>query len=210
VGLGFDPIAKKLWILDWSHCRLRRVSSYDDTQAGLLVDMVIGQSEKSGASCNGYQQNPSANKLCGMSQIEFDRLETLYVVESGYECHANDRITMYPAEYLRNARGLIPNLSAGRTFVNDNFDQPASCKGNKLTGPFSPVSIAFNSRNQMVVGNDDKYRIPEGRHLKQLWLYRNPLKKNSDANFDRGKRPMLIKNCRLALPGRSISMIRIT
>ncbi len=190
VGLGFDPIAKKLWILDRSHFRLLRVSNYDDYQTGLLVDMVIGQADKSGASCNRGQQNPSANTLCAMSQIEFDRLGNLYVVENGYECHANDRMSMFTAEDLRNARGLFPNLSARKVFVSNTFNQPAACNiYGKLTEPFSPVSIAFNSRNNMVVGNDGYYGVAEERHLKQLWFYRDPLKKNSDGSFVQGQKP---------------------
>lgn len=190
VGLGFDPIARKLWILDRNHYRLLRVSNYDDYQTGLLVDMVIGQSDKSGASCNRGQQAPSANTLCAMSQIEFDRLGNLYVVDNGYECHANDRITVFLAEDLKKARGLFPNLSAKKVFVNDHFDQPATCNiGGKLTEPFSPVSIAFNSRNNMVVGNDGYYGVAEERHLKQLWFYREPLKKNVDGSFIQGQKP---------------------
>ncbi len=190
VGLGFDPIAKKLWILDRSHYRLLRVSNYDDYQTGLLVDMVIGQSDKSGASCNRGQQAPSANMLCAMSQIEFDRLGNLYVVENGYECHANDRITVFQAEDLQKARGLFPNLSAKKVFVANNFSETQMCNiFGKLTEPFSPVSIAFNSRNQMVVGNDGYYGIGEERHLRQLWFYRDPLKKNADGSFVQGQKP---------------------
>lgn len=190
VGLGFDPVGRKLWILDRSNHRLLRVSNYDDYETGLLVDLVIGQTDKSGTACNQGQPYPGANTLCTMSQIEFDRQGNLYVVENAYECHPNDRITMFTAEDLRNAQGLFPNLSARKVFVASQFNQHGGCDVfGKLTEPFSPVSIAFNSRNEMVVGNDGYYGIGEERHWRQLWFYRDPLKRNPDGSFVQGQRP---------------------
>ncbi len=44
--------------------------------------------------------------------------------------------------------------------------------------PVSPVSVAFNSRNEMVVGNDGYYnRSPDKRIWNQLYVYRKPLQK---------------------------------
>lgn len=190
VGLGFDPIQKKLWVLDRSHHRLLRVSNYDNFQNQLYVDMVIGQGEKSGFECNRKQDRPSANTLCAMSQIEFDKFGNLYVVENGYECHANDRITVYMADDLRKATGLFPNLSAKKVFIANNFNEHGGCKVHTfLTEPFSPVSLAFNSKNQMVVGNDGYYANGEERAWKQLWFYRDPLKKNPDGTFVQGQKP---------------------
>ena len=39
------------------------------------------------------------------------------------------------------------------------------------------MSIAFNSRNEMVVGNDGYFSDPQTRNINQLYLYRKPLEK---------------------------------
>ena len=66
------------------------------------------------------------------------------------------------------------------------FDQADICRiddpvyGNS---PFSPVSVAFNSRNEMVIGNDGYNRDPQKRAIRQLYLYRTPLTKNTPDAF---------------------------
>ncbi len=125
-----------------------------------------------------------------MSQIEFDKFGNLYLVENAYECHPNDRITMYTVEDLKNATGLFPDIMAKKVFVANNFNQHGGCNSlGKLTEPFSPVSLAFNSKNNMIVGNDGYYGIPELRQLRQLWFYIDPLKKNTDGSFVQGQKP---------------------
>jgi hypothetical protein len=39
------------------------------------------------------------------------------------------------------------------------------------------VSVAFSSKNEMVIGNDGYYRDGKLRALRQLFLYRKPLEK---------------------------------
>ena len=39
------------------------------------------------------------------------------------------------------------------------------------------MCVAFNSRNEMVVGNDGYYPDPKARNVNQLYLYRKPLEK---------------------------------
>ena len=43
--------------------------------------------------------------------------------------------------------------------------------------PQSPVSVAFNSRHEMVVGNDGYFSSVLTRATNQLYLYRTPLTK---------------------------------
>ncbi|MBM3119699.1 MAG: hypothetical protein FJ006_09185, partial [Chloroflexi bacterium] len=194
-GLAFDKQNKKVWAVDGKNHRLLRISNYNDFNNKLFVDMVIGQRNKAETKCNHDQEEkdgraPTAESLCGPSYIEFDNFSNLYVVENAYECHGNDRITMFAADDIKNATSLFPGLSAKKVFVSQSFTQPRTCDVfNKLEEPFSPVSLAFNSRNQMVVGNDGYYGIHDERHLRQLWFYNDPLKKNDNGTFVQGQKP---------------------
>ena len=168
VAPEFDPRHGKLWIAD-DH-RVLRIANATGIESGdkLLVDLVLGQTTKSNL-CNQGLGGPAANRLCVVRSIRFDRLGNLYVVENDYECHGNNRITMFAAADLDAAQGMFPNLSATRAF------------GGTLTAPgpcvFSPVALAFDSGNRMVVANDggvftQDYRT---RSVRQLFLFPTPL-----------------------------------
>ncbi len=189
VGLAFDKVHKKLWMIDRGH-RLLRIGNYADFPNRLYVDMVIGQPNKTSREVNRGQGNPSAGSFGDISQIRFDQKGNLFVVDNTYECHANARVIAFMAGDLQNARGLLPNLQAKKVFVSNTFTQPAICDPHRqLNQPHSPVAIAFNRRNEMVLGNDGYYSIEEERAWKQLWFYRDPLKKNPDGTFVQGQKP---------------------
>lgn len=182
VSVAFDPLTRKMWIVNGN--RLLRVSNVDDFATGLRVDQVIGQSTKTENKCNRGQALPDATTLCNALQAKFDKAGNLYVVEGNYECHANDRIVVYSAADLAAATGMFPNLAAKKVFdrrFTGNFSMSAQCGISMadVNRPFSPVSIAFNSRNELVVGNDGYYPVPEERAAKQIYLYRNPLTKQA-------------------------------
>ncbi len=197
MGIAFDKNNKKIWISDYKNHRLLRVSNYDGFGNKLYVDMVIGQPDKATVKCNHNQDYgwlapgpPAADSLCDPYQIEFDKLGNLYVVENNYECHGNNRITVFMAEDLASATGLFPNIAARKVFVRGSLTEQARCDI-RLNEPQSPVSIAFNSRNQMIIGNDGYYGYSDSeiRAVKQIWFYSNPLKKNPDGSYVMGQMP---------------------
>lgn len=189
-AIAFDKFNKKIYLVDSPSHRVLRVSNYNVLFDGnsnndkLFVDEVLGQIDKSTTGCNFYQQGVHfassvtgpvrPDSLCKPHQVKFDKLGNLYVVENNYECQGNDRITFFTAEDLKNAQGLFPRLQAKKVFVG-SLTGRGPCAYQTVDQPGSPVAIAFDSKNQMVVGNDGYYGTKEDRHLKQLWLYSDPL-----------------------------------
>jgi len=214
-GLAFDPINQKMWVNDNGNHRLLRISNYDNFNQSLYVDMVIGQPNKTSICCNQAPKNereecewswlasapPRADTLCDPYQIKFDNLGNLYVVENNYECHGNNRIIVFMAEDIRNARGSFPNINAKKVFVRKSLTERPVCASNIINEPYSPVSIAFNSKNEMVIGNDGYYGDSQQRHLKQIWFYKNPLKKKPDDSYIMGQKPDAYVNIPIGATG---------
>ncbi len=185
-GMAFDKVGHKMYFVDAGGTRILRVSNYNDFATGqLLVDLVIGQTDKNNVKCNQGLSSPAANTLCQAYQIKFDNLGNLYVVDNLYECHGNDRITVFTATDLGSASGIFPDLSAKQVLVASDFTHSGPCAYNTVNQPGSPISVAFNSLNQMVVGNDGYYGDPSQRQIKQLWFYASPLTKTTpDASIN--------------------------
>lgn len=189
-AVAFDPIQKAIYIADGRTHRVMRVKNYRDPNR-LVVDMVIGQPDKNHTKCNNTHEMPwtappntsRANSLCLPAAIQFDKLGNLYVIENSYECHGNNRITVFIADDLRRAQGLFPNLSAQKVFNTNDFTSVGLCAYDTVGKPGSPVSVAFNSRNQMVIGNDGYYGDKKNRHLRQLWIYTDPINKQTPDGY---------------------------
>ena len=186
-AMAFDALQQKMYIVDSAGTRILRVSNYNQFQSPdkLLVDMVIGQTNKTGLDCNQGLSSPNAGTLCTATQIKFDTLGNLFVIDNAYECHGNRRIVVFEADDLNNASTLFPNLQASKVFNEPDFTQTINCAYWTVDQPGSPVSMAFNSQNQMVVGNDGYYGELSERHLKQLWFYDDPLNRQTpDASIE--------------------------
>jgi hypothetical protein len=113
-----------------------------------------------------------------VNDVRFDRAGNLFVVDNTYELHANGRIVAFLAADLKAIEGMFPNVRAKKVYVASGFDEPVGRR--KLPpgpGPHSPVCVAFNSRDEMVVGNDGYFPDPKARTVNQLYLYRKPLQK---------------------------------
>lgn len=180
-GIAIDNAAHKLWLASGN--RVLRVSDYRDPAQPLYVDMVLGQVDKTDL-CNRGLSAPTARTLCNATRIKLDRAGNLYVVENTYECHPNDRITVFPAAGLAAATGMFPDLAATTVFnrrMTQDFAMPAQCGVGPADAdrPFSPINVAFNSRNELVIGNDGYYPLPDQRAWQQLYLYRTPLTKQT-------------------------------
>jgi hypothetical protein len=184
-AMAFDPIHPAMYIVDAGGTRIFRVKNYSQFANKLFVDMVIGQTNKTEVRCNQGLASPNASTLCAVSQIKFDKLGNLFVVDNSYECQGNHRIVVYESSSLDSTTTLFPGLAATRVFNAPGFNQVGNCAYNTVDQPGSPVSLAFNSKNQMVVGNDGYYGDSSQRQLKQLWFYSDPLAKQTpDASID--------------------------
>ena len=177
-AIAFDPGSRKLWVSDPSHHRLLRIRNPDGWADKLLVDAVLGQKNKTDGALNRGMTKPDAASIGEVNDIRFDRLGNMFVVDNTYEGHPNGRVIAFLAKDLAKIDAMFPAIEAKKLYVTERFDQTEICRSNlPVDCPFSPVSIAFNSRNEMVIGNDGYYRDGKIRHLRQLYLYRKPLEK---------------------------------
>ena len=64
---------------------------------------------------------------------------------------------------MRDFLADSPGYQETRRMVLSMIDRPGP-------GPHSPVCVAFNSRNEMVVGNDGYDPDPKARNVNQLYL----------------------------------------
>lgn len=184
-AVAFDTAAHIMYVADEVGTRIFRVKNYTQFQDSLYVDMVIGQRNKTETRCNQGLPSPNAETLCTATHIKVDKLGNLFVVDNAYECHGNRRVVAFRAQELRSATAMFPNLQAWKLFNAASFNEIGNCSDNTVDAPGSPVSLAFNSRNQMVMGNDGYYGEPSERQLKQLWFYADPLAKQTpDASID--------------------------
>lgn len=179
---------------------IKNISQYTDfTNQKLKIDVVFGQPNKGSTGCNFNQpegQNPTASSLCVPTQIALDKQNNLYVVENAYECHGNNRITMFENTDITAALSAsasappsasFPLTAAKKVFNKPDFttagNAPGSCAYNRTDGPGSPVSVAFDATNRMVVGNDGYLGDVTIRQKRQLWLYTDPLKKDTQGKY---------------------------
>ena len=177
-AIAFDKRTRSLWVFDLSHYRLLRVNNPDDWSTKLLVDCVIGQTNKTDGQINRGMVKPDAASLTGVSDIRFDNEGNLFVVDNTYECHPNGRLMAFLVSDLAAITNMFPSITAKKLYVTQTFDQTDICD-RSADIPCSPVSVAFNSRNEMVIGNDGEYRDERLRTWRQLYLYRYPLIKST-------------------------------
>jgi len=184
-GITYDTVRDALYFVDRGS-RILRVSNYDDIGTGrLYVDMVIGQNNKTETGCNKGlgRDNLTASSLCGAYQSKFDTVGNLFVIQNNYECHDNQRITVFLSEDLTNATGMFPNLSAKKVFNAPNFTTIGACAYWTTSSPGSPVTLAFDSQNHMVIGNDGYYGDISNRENRQLWYYSDPVAKQTPDGY---------------------------
>ena len=217
-NVGFDSRNKRLWVNDRNNHRLLGIKNYDDFEDGILyVDMVLGQVDLEHTMCNQDMEmngrvpnlltgtGAKPNSFCVPVQTEFDKFGNMYVVENAYEAQGNMRIVMIEASDLKKAEDeraastsdvYFPNLYAKKVFSLNSLTINLPIVNLPINGyyyPKQPISVAFNSKNQMILANDggsDKISDdPKERLVKQLWLYNDPLKKNTDGSYIQGQLP---------------------
>jgi hypothetical protein len=184
-AMAFDTTSHALYIADAVATRIFRVRNYEEFADSLFVDMVIGQVDRTELRCNQGLDAPTAATLCAATMIKVDRHGNLFVVDNAYECAGNRRMVVFRAEDLNDASTMFPNLAAWKVFNAPSFNEIGDCAYWTVDKPGSPVSVAFDSRNRMVVGNDGYYGDNEQRQLKQLWFYEDPLARQTpDASIE--------------------------
>ena len=181
IALTYEPATQALWVSDGAHHRLLRVRLPANIVTGkLLVDAVVGQVNKNDGLLNRGMAAPDASSLGEVNDLTFDGLGNLFVVDNTYEGHPNGRVIGFLASDLAAISTLFPGIAAQKLYVTETFNQTNINRGNDPIygdAPFSPVSVAFNSRNEMVIANDGYYRDPRYRLIRQLYLYRTPMTK---------------------------------
>lgn len=176
--VAFDSHGKSLWISDSVHHRLLRVRNPDDWNGKLLVDALIGQTNKTDRATNRGMVKPDAASLGEVNSLQFDHLGNMFVADNTYELHENGRVIAFAAKDLESIKTVISGVKAQWVYVANGFDQPVSRRtfwpGQNAE---SPVCVALNSRNELVIGNDGYFNDGPTRMVNQLYLYRHPLTK---------------------------------
>jgi sugar lactone lactonase YvrE len=164
-GLAYDSVSNALWVADHDHNRLLRIAN--PTAATPVVDLVIGQTNKTSAAQNQGRglYNPDTRSLAAPWSLALDRFRNLYAVDSGFEGRldnsGNLRVLRFDAASLVPVPGnLFPNPAASGVFCKTNFtDNRNWTEANR---PHTPTFVAFNSANQMVM-LCDSYGNPQGQ-----------------------------------------------
>lgn len=178
-ALAFEPRTRALWLFDNRAHRLLRVKLPNGQKMRLLVDAVLGQDNKAGKEINRGMAAPDAASFGEVNAIRFNHHGDLFVVDNTYELHPNGRVLAFLRDDLADIRTLFPRTAAKKVFVAERTDQPVGRRTFPPgEGPRSPVSVAFNRRDEMVLGNDGYYAGEPGkRNVNQLFLYRRPLER---------------------------------
>ncbi|MBX7213591.1 MAG: hypothetical protein K1X39_06190 [Thermoflexales bacterium] len=180
IALAIDPLLGHLWVSDSINHRLLRVRNPQDWAGKLIVDAVLGQPDKVQTQLNRGQPKPNAASFGAVNCLRFDRAGNLFVVDNTYEGHPNGRVIAFLHDDLAAINTLFPPTQAKRVYCVDGFEATQILRIHApFDHPHSPVSVAFNSRGEMVIGNDGYYRDPRPRALRQLFLYRRPLEKQT-------------------------------
>lgn len=184
-AIAFDRTNHYMYLADASGARIFRVSQYSSLGDSLFVDLVIGQESRTGTLCNRGMGHPTQTTLCAVSSMKVDNYGNLFVVDNVYECSGNHRIVVFNGGDLAAQTTMFPSPAAWKLFNAPSFDVVGDCAYWTVERPGSPVSLAFDSSNHLVVGNDGYYGLPWLRARRQLWYYEDPLvSQEPDAAID--------------------------
>lgn len=136
-----------LWVSNRDDNRVVRIR---DPLTNPVIDVVLGQQNLSGISCNRGQvpaanANPSTTPdltmLCKPGAVSVDRLNNLYVSDHALEVEGNWRLLMFSAStFSDNNTSVIFAPSATKVFPR---------AGGQVHATWEPT---FDSKNHMVVG----------------------------------------------------------
>lgn len=185
-----------LWIPDSG--RIFRAQIPSDLSSGkILVDMVLGQPDKTSVTCNredsgDYGLHPKANSLCLPLFLKFDRYGNLFVVDNAWEGHGDQRVIMYEKADLETATGMFPMIAAKKVFRAPDLTTRGPNDSASYNYPNTPISVAFSRNNEMIMAADGYYAggaYAKYRAFRQLWYWKDPLKKDSAGNYIQDQKP---------------------
>ena len=147
-GIAPNRRGTALWLADPRHHRVFRIRH---PLTDPVVDVVLGQRDLAGTSCNqGRGENsPSRDSLCNPGAVVLDRHGNVWVSDFALEVEGNRRLLEYDARlFPRHAHHARFGIPATRAFGTGGSFTGPSCQ-DALCGPWEP---AFGPRGQMVVG----------------------------------------------------------
>ncbi len=144
-GIAPSNDGKFLWISDGDQSRVLRVR--DPLGLNPRVDVILGQTNTTGTSCNrdtaNYANYSAAtnNTLCFPGTMSFDRNGNLFISDSSFEARGNRRLIIYAAN-------TFPTNNTSTIFA------PSDSKYNplKIMTDIATWEPAFDSQNHMVIG----------------------------------------------------------
>jgi regulation of enolase protein 1 (concanavalin A-like superfamily)/sugar lactone lactonase YvrE len=145
--LAADPATDALWASDRDYNRVFRINHLGEVPT---VDVVLGQANAAGASCNrGRGQGaPSQDSLCAPGGLAFDSHGNLFVADHTREFDGNHRLLMWAAGSLPvTASPAVFGVPATRVFGRGGSFTATACSS-PLCAPFDPI---FGPGGQMVV-----------------------------------------------------------
>lgn len=134
-----------LWLSETNNNRVLRIKN---PLTNPFVDVILGQTDLNGKSCNrgvipppntGTQLVADLNMLCNPGGLSIDKLGNLYVSDHFLEAEGNFRLLMF-------SRNTFPDVPATVIFA------PTATKSFPRSLGFATWEPAFDSGNKMVVG----------------------------------------------------------
>ncbi len=196
-GIALDQATNSAWISDDRH-RIMRILNI--SQPNRQVDTVIGQPDATSVECNrgGGRELPVATGFCIPTQVTFDRLGNLYVVDGVWEGQGNQRA-------LQFNRTALPAIPAPQVFWPTGGPTPArvyakrsftdtQCDPDLINQPCTPRFLSFEpGTNRMVMTVDGcgatcaQFNPLESR----AFLYNNPVPAGVVAPTPSGRIPLV-------------------
>lgn len=177
-NITYSPTEQALYFVDQGGSRILRVKNLTTLATGkLYVDLAIGVSNKTDGPCATEPEAlaSTTRELCRVWGMKVDKLGNLYAIDNNYECHGNKRILVYDIASLNAATSLFSTITVKNIINSADISHAGRCAYGETDFPGSPVSLAFDSQNHMVVGNDGYYGDWKSRSKRQLFYYNDPL-----------------------------------
>jgi sugar lactone lactonase YvrE len=191
-GLAYDETNDVLWIADHTGHRVLRLPA--PLGANPTVNLVLGQPSATSLNPNrGLDDEQANNMACpsvqpdgfgNMSGVHIDKQGNLYVMDGtheGWQC-SNDRALEYDASALLPAAGqdfFCGVMDSGcttyrrptRVYGPADFVHKDQSEGGPTNTPNTPISVAFDASNHMMM-TVDGYGNPLD---KRVFFYANPV-----------------------------------
>jgi DNA-binding beta-propeller fold protein YncE len=182
-GVAVDPATDTAWISDTEHHRLVRVLGL--SLSSREVDLVLGQPSLAETACNRGTGPPphlggsgvlTADSFCRPTQVVFDAVGDLYVVDGTWEGNGNRRVLELDASDLPPIPSPAVVLPAGavpasRVYGKSSFAD-GECDPDVVNRPCTPRFVSFEPGSGRMLMTVDGYSNPP---RSRIFLYDQPL-----------------------------------